>query len=103
ESFNEEPFVLLPVGLRPFGPRLFPRKLPPLLSLTPLVCADFLLHEVTDPIEGVGIHHRAAPRRALRSPKSVACGFYRCRSRAVKDTFSQRSNGVSLLRDNPPA
>ena len=43
--------------LGPFAPSLLPRELPPLLALDPFAFADLLFDEVSDPVEGIGLHH----------------------------------------------
>src|ERR1700736_5596194 len=55
---DQEFFVLLLIGVRPFLATLFPRKPSAFFTFDPLVLPDLLFDEVGDPVKRIGIHHR---------------------------------------------
>ena len=58
QSVDQEFFVLLSVGVRPFLASLFPRKLATFFTFDPLVLPDLLFDKVGDPVEREGVPKR---------------------------------------------
>src|ERR1700722_6036572 len=58
QSVDQEFFVFLLVGVRPFFPSLLPRKLAAFFAFGPLVLPALFFDKVGDPEEWIGLHHR---------------------------------------------
>jgi hypothetical protein len=57
QRIDQESFVLLLVGIRPFFASLFPRKLATFFTFDPLVLPNLFFDEVSDPVERIGIQN----------------------------------------------
>jgi hypothetical protein len=57
QGVDQEFFVLLLVGIRPFLPRPLPRKLAAFFAFGPLVLPDLFFDKVGDPVKWIGVHH----------------------------------------------
>ena len=57
QRVDQESFVLLLVGVRPFFPSPFPRKFAAFFAFGPLVLPDLFFDEVGDPVKWIGVHH----------------------------------------------